>query len=190
MLTLCLKFYNSVGKKSFDRTNPQKSEILETFFLPLIQDKLKKFNIGELRNETIPEEGSEIRIWVGFSHYGISGLIVKSDGTNWSAVYIPNIDKYPSSSNAAGSLSSPKNGWQVLLAKLRQLGLYDLPGEPDKIPGRFSVKDSVVAVIEIKTSSSYRAYKYDGLLYYQGEETKKVEMIIDTLSSEFGIELY
>jgi hypothetical protein len=38
------------------------------------------------------------------------------------------------------------------------------------------------AVIEIKTSSLYRAYKYIGLLYYQGEETKKMERIIDVLS--------
>jgi hypothetical protein len=194
IMILFLKTYNSiaieVGKKSLDRVDQQKSQDLETFFLPLIRDKLNKFKIGELRNETIPEEGKEIRIWGGFSHNGIRGLFLRSDGTNWSTVYIPNIDKYPSSSNAPRSLSPPKSEWPALSAKLQQLGLYDLPGEPDKIPGRLSVKDSVMAVIEIKTSSSYRAYKYMGLFYYQGVETKKVEMIIDTLSSEFGIELY
>ena len=94
------------------------------------------------------------------------------------------------SSTAPHPLSFPQSGWEIFLTKIDALGIYDLPGEPDVVANRDAIKDGIAAVVEIKTSDSYRAYLYMGLQYYKEQEVKKIEEIIDLLSSEFQINMY
>ena len=177
-------------QSSLKKVELQKNQDLEAFWLPIIGERLKQVGVRELKNEVIPDGAKEIRIWVGFSQNGFRGLIIKDHITSWSASYIPNFDRILPSSGVVRSLSTPKSGWQELLAKLQEIGLYDLIDEPDNEAGRLSLYDAISAIVEIKTSSSYRVYKYRGLLYYRTEEAKKMEKIIETLSSEFEVQLW
>lgn len=198
LIVAVISFFSFHGFKGSDegqlqakKINEQKSELLEKFYLPAINGKLGKIGLTDLKNEVIPEGAKEVRIWVGFSHYGFRGVALKDNKASWSAIYIPAFEKTaPPSSNEPRPLSPPKSGWQELSVKLQEIGLYDLQGEPDKVPGRQRVTDAIAVVIEIKTSSSYKACLYQGVSYYKGEEIEKVESIIKTLSSEFEIELY
>lgn len=177
-------------QSSLKKVEQQKSRDLEAFWLPIIGERLKQVGIRELKNEVVPDGAKEVRIWVGFSQNGFRGLIIKDHVTNWSASYIPNVDRSVSSSIVVRSLPAPKSGWQGLLAKLQEIGMYDLTDEPNNKAGRLSLYDAISAIVEIKTSSSYRVYKYRGLLYYRTEEAKKMEKIIETLSSEFEVQLW
>jgi hypothetical protein len=191
-LTSCKTAVPGSAQEAVKQLGQQQNEGFEAFFMPIIGRRLKDVGLGELKSELVPEGVKEARIWVGFSHYGFSGLILKIDSTNGSAIYIPDpkLGKTLPPSQGFRLLPAPKSGWQELSTKLQHLDLYDLPGEPDRVPGRKMITDAICAIVEIKTSSSYRAYQYVGIFYYKGEETKKMETIIDTLSSEFGIELY
>lgn len=186
---------NAESARSKDQASQQATGVpkeghLEAYFFPEINRRLEKAIIGKLKDEKIPAGSKEIRFWGSFSADRLKGLILRSDNGKWSAIYIPQLDKASASSGAPRSLSSPKSGWDALLKRIQDLGAFDLPGEPDEVPGRLHVSDLPVTVVEIKTSDSYRAYKYVGLQYYKEPQTKKLEEIIDILSSEFGIELY
>ncbi len=164
--------------------------LLEKLFLPTIKERLKKNGMTGLSEEIVSERVKEVRIWVGFSLNGFRGIAIRQDGTSWSATYYPTFNENSPLSSLPRSLSPPKNGWQKLSQELREIGLYDFTGEPDKVPGKSLPRDSISAVVEIKSASFYRAYGYYGLLYDEANEIKKMEIIVELLSSEFGIQLW
>src|SRR5262249_6361110 len=152
----------------------------------LIRERLKKFGLSDLKDISLPENAIEIRFWVGFSHEDFRGLFIKKDGLNSSAILVPNIlhDTLPSVS--IRHLDPPAHGWQSLMDKLQQLGLFDLLGETGDIPEKKLVVDVTSAVVEIKTSHSYKTFRYRGVFYFQDEDIIKLEKILETLSSEFA----
>jgi hypothetical protein len=179
-----------VGQEAGKTIDKQNSKDKKSFFLSAVYHTLNEVNILELKEATIPEDAKEIRIWWGFGVMGTKGLIFRDDKTNWSAVYIPDVRNATSPSNTPRSLPEPKSGWQELSMKLQELEIYNLPGEPDEVPGRETLLDMSTVIVEIKTSSSYRVYKYDSPYFFQTEETEKIKIILKTLSSEFNIDLW
>ena len=186
--------FEPVVQKSLSQKKEAKQKhgisLLETLFLPTIKERLKKDGVTDLNEEDMPDGVKEVRIWVGFSLNGFRGVALRQDSSGWAATYFPPLDKETSLSSSPRSLSSPKHGWQKLSQDLHEFGLYTFTGEPDRIPGKSLPTDSISTVVEIKSASSYRAYSYYGLLYDEANEIKKMEAIIELLSSEFDIKLW
>lgn len=170
-------------------TTGQENWNIGNIFLPSVNKHLKKLGIETLKDVKMIEESKEIRFWVGFSYNGFTGLILKGQANEWSATYIP-ASNSATSSPAPRRLPSPRNGWDKLLSEIEALGAYTLPGEPDPLPERLGIKDGLAAVVEIKTPALYRAYLYAGLHYYEEQDVKKMEKIINLLSEEFKVNLY
>lgn len=152
-----------------------------------INARLEGSGIDRLREKELLPGEREVRVWVGFDLYPLNGIILKENEGKWTAVYLPPI-KDSSSSRPVTPLKEPKSGWKALWQKLEELGLYTLPDSED-IGATNSYPDAKGAVIEIKSSESYRTYMYGGLATPEAEESKKVVEICRTLSREFGIDL-
>jgi hypothetical protein len=152
-----------------------------------IDSRIEGSGLDNLREKELLPGDKEVRVWVGFDLYPLNGIILKQNEGKWTAVYLPPI-KDSSSSRPVTPLKEPKSGWKDLLQKLEELGLYTLPDSED-IGATNSYPDAKGAVIEIKTSESYRTYMYGGLKTPEAEESKKVVEICRTLSLEFGIDL-
>jgi hypothetical protein len=168
----------------------QRQQTIDEYYSMLISERLKRIGLSELKNEILPRNATEIRFWVGFSHSGLRGLIIKNDGTTWLANFIPNITEETPPSNSLRSLAPPTHGWQNLTDQLQQLGLYNLSGESGAIPENKLVLDLIATVVEIRTSDSYKSIRYRGIFYFRDEDILKMEKILETISSEFSIKLW
>jgi len=156
-------------------------------YLLLINERVKRTGLTDLKNEILPNGGTEIRFWVGFSHEGFRGLVVKNDGTTWLATFVPNYQEGAAFSDALRTLAPPLNGWQYLEEKLRQF--YNLPIERNNAR-ETEVFDATSVIVEVKTPIGYRIYSYHGIFYYEEEKMVKMREILKMLSSEFSIKLY
>jgi hypothetical protein len=188
-----LRKHPSTTDNSPDNTasnRSQRQQTIDDYYSMLIRERLKRIGLGELKNETLPRNATEIRFWVGFAHSGLRGLIIKNDGATWLANFIPNITEETPSSNTLRSLAPPTHGWQNLTEQLRKLGLYSLSGESGATPENKLVLDLIAAVVEIKTSDSYKSIRYRGIFYFQDEDILKMDKILETVSSEFSIKLW
>jgi hypothetical protein len=181
---------NDNSPDSTTSNRSQRQQTIDDYYSILIRERLKRIGLSELKNEILPRNATEIRFWVGFSPSGLRGLIIKNDGTTWQANFIPNITENTPPSNTLRSLASPTHGWQNLTDQLQQLGLYNLPGESGKIPENKYVLDLTAAVVEIRTSDSYKSIRYRGIFYFRDEDILKMEKILETISSEFSIKLW
>lgn len=156
----------------------------------LIKDRLNRSGLGDLKSKVLPDNTTEIRFWVGFSHDDLRGLIIEGDGANWLGTFVPNLQEGVQASNIQYSLPPPLNGWRHLIDRLQQLGLYNLSGESGNIPETRMVLDVSSVVVEIKTNRHYKTIRYRGVFYFQDPEILKMEKILQVLSSEFAIKLY
>src|SRR5262245_42408580 len=62
--------------EALKRIDQENNVGFESFFMPIIGRRLKKVGVGELKSEAIPEGSREVRLWVGFSLNGFSGLLI------------------------------------------------------------------------------------------------------------------
>jgi hypothetical protein len=182
--------YPPIYQMGEDNSSGKTAQTIDDRYLLIIREASKRAGLSDLKSEMLPKNATEIRFWIGFSHNELRGLIIKNDGVTWSATFISNFPEGASSSDISRPLDPPANGWQYLIDKLQQLGLYDLIGESGNIPKRKFVLDVTSTVVEIKTSNSYKALRYYGVFSFQDEEIIKMEKILQTLSSEFSIKLY
>jgi hypothetical protein len=157
-----------------------------------VKQRLDKTKIIPLKSKELDSDSIEIRVWVGFDRSPLRGLILKRTGQESEGVYIPPIREVSSSANAPYLLHHPKSGWDDLWEKLEELEIKTLPDwteigmEPD-------YTDTRIAVIEIKTSDSYKTYMSFGFNTPKELERKQVRHvyeILDVMSNEFGVELY
>ena len=173
-----------------DNSSGKTAQTVDEGYLLIIKEASRRAGLSDLKSEILPENATEIRFWIGFSHNVLRGLIIKNDGVTWSATFIPGFPEGASPSDISRPLDPPAHGWQYLINNLQQLGLYDLSGESGNIPERRHVLDVTDTVVEIKKSNSYKTLRYHGVFYFQDEEIIKIEKILQTLSSEFSIKLY
>jgi hypothetical protein len=162
-------------------------KLWERIFFRDINERIEDTDIKNLRNQEMSPNSREIRLWASFNP--LRGIILRQNEGGWSALYIPALDSASNSLMAPRPLPLPHSGWISLWEKLEGLGIYTLPDAVD-IGADNSYPDAKVAVIEIKTPDSYRTYMYNGLDTAKAPESKKALEICNTLSSEFGVQLY
>lgn len=161
----------------------------EPIFFREINGRIEGTGIKSLRDQEMPPRSREVRVWVGFGVAPLKGVILRQNGEDWSASYLPPSDSTSRAPLAARPLPAPKSGWQALHEKLEGLGIYTLPDAAD-IGAANTYPDAVGAVVEIKTPDLYRTYKYGGLQPTDKPEIKNVIEILTSLSDEFGVPLY
>ncbi len=170
------------------QTDP-KDKRWERIFFKEIGSRIEGTDTLNLRDKEISPNSKEVRIWVGFDLYPLKGIILKQNDGNWTAEYFPPIKNSDTSAKKTQLLGEPKSGWKKLWEKLESLEIFTLPDSVD-IGATNAYPDGKGAVVEIKTFDFYRTYMYGGLATAKREESKKVLEICNTLSREFGIELF
>lgn len=180
-----IKLDDKYSSQSIDRHT---TELLESSSFRIINETVAQANIRELVDEVLPAESQEFRIWVGFSHKGIKGFIVRKNRNSYLATYIPSSDRQ-GSVIVPKLLPSPQDGYEVLLEKLRDLTSST---ESSKDSEKTYPHDGIAAILEVKTPASYKAYKYLGVLYNKEKalEVQKIEEVIDLVSKLFNVNLY
>lgn len=202
VITSCLLFLPNCAERvsppaHMQATQPQASggekgagvrKSWEPIFFEEISERIEGTDIKNLRDEALPSASREVRVWVGFNLSPLRGILLKQTSGVWSARYVPPAGGSAKTPRAARPLSSPRSGWNALWEKLESLGIYTLPDAVD-IGVNNPYPEATCVVIEVKTSDSYRTYKYSGLYPAEAPEVKNVVEIINTLSDEFGVQL-
>jgi hypothetical protein len=202
IVSLCLFSLScSVAKnKAFDNSRVQASETSkpnsttavqkswEPLYFRVINERIEGTELRRLRDQEIPPDSREIRIWTGFDLSPLRGIILRQDDEGWSARYVKPLDKSSETQRTPALLPPPKSGWKILWGKLEGSGILTLPDAID-IGADNPSPDIGSVVVEIKTSDKYRTYKYEGLETSEHLEAQKLLKICRTLSDEFEIPL-
>lgn len=173
-------------------TSPQQDQAIRYRWEPLyfreIKNRIEGTEVKNLRDQEISPNSREVRIWIGFSHDVLEGLIFTQTEDIWAGRYLPSIGRTSNIPKSSQPLPVPKNGWNPLWDNLEKLGIYSLADALD-IGVDNVYPDATSVVVEIKTHKSYRAYKYSGFTTSERSEPKKMLEIVNILSNEFGLEL-
>lgn len=155
----------------------------EKIYFRSINERMEGTEITSLRDLELPPDSKEIRIWAGFDTSPLRGLILKQNNQESSALFFPPLENSGISQNPR-ILSPPKNGWESLWDKLEKLEISTLSD-----PSDIAEIDGGSVIIEIKTSNSYKNYKYSGIEKNKTNNYKKILEICETLSREFDVDL-
>lgn len=165
-------------------TQNQDKQSWEQLYFKEITAKINEVGVVDLKNLELVGDSKEIRVWVGFSTDPLRGLILKQQNEASSSLFAPPLYHNSSSPRPFYSLASPKSGWSQLWKKLEKLEIMTLPDLNDTAD-----VDGGSVVIEIKTSNSYRTYRYSSVTVRNSEHHKRVLKICNTLTDEFGVQL-
>lgn len=162
----------------------QDKQLWKQLYFREINERLAKTEITDLKNSELTDDSKEIRIWVGFSTNPLRGLVLKQHNEESSALFVPPLYFNSGSPRPPYLLLAPKSGWIILWEKLEKLEIMTLPDPIDTAD-----IDGGSVVIEVKTSNSYRTYKYSSVTVRDNRDHKKVLEICNTLTDEFGVQL-
>ena len=177
---------NSQDRVSEEKAvNREVRDLAEVQTFRHIEERLKGTGLKRLNYEELSGNSKEIRIWDSDS-FKLYCVILKEVNGEWKGLYLPHIEQDSKQSKEPLPLPPPKDGWEMLLAKLESLGIYTIPDAEDVGANVYGL-DVGGFMGEIKTSNSYRNYMYMGHRSSTKPEAKKVATIVDTLLDQFGL---
>ncbi len=170
-------FSNNQSRRAAAQSPPA---FLAGYFVP-IRERLREVGLEELGTKDLPVGAEEFRFWVGFSVDDSRCLILRNNRGEWSASQI---------TTEMRTLDAPLNGWQQLISRVTDLGLYQLPGIQDETDERREMVDAVTAIVETRISGEYKVVRYRGMFYFKDDEMVKMEKILQVLTSELHVKTY
>ena len=183
-------YFEGFETRRFDPSNLKKGgEIVKHSGL---DEYARQNRLLVLRENILPENDLEIRIWVGFGLYGHDGLIIKRSSGNWSVVNLRqmlcHIDERVDD-RGTYSLEVPKSGWEAMWQKLVDAEILTLP-DSSKLKYEHGVLDGKSYVVETNSDYFYRTYHYGNPNYSELKEAKQMIKISEIIADEFGLESF
>jgi hypothetical protein len=136
----------------------------------------------------------QIRVWLGHSMAIVKQIaIIKRTEKKWDGqlIILTGIED-GTRTNVEIKSVSPKSGWNSLLTRLNDLGIFTLK-DSYLLPGYDAIGggDGISYDFEIATPTKYRIYMYGDLTEYQDKypEVKNVQTITELLEKEFDFKI-
>lgn len=155
----------------------------EPIFFKFIDHVTEKAQIPALRQESLYPGNIEIRIWRGFGLSNLEGVIIKRNGSRWSASHLK-ADNYidPVEMVDVVPLTEPKSGWESFWKQLNDKKLLELP-DASEVNCEISMIDGTSYVVEINQNRIYRTFRY-----YLGVENCPEAKRMNEIGELIGIE--
>jgi hypothetical protein len=144
--------------------------------------------LSVLREDVLPENDLEVRVWVGFGLYGIDGFILKRNSGNWSATGLKQMICHAENRGRI-DLQAPKSGWESAWKKLVDAKILILP-DSSKLNYKGGVTDGKGFVVETNSDYLYRTYHYGNPNYVKLKEAEQMVKIGQIIAEEFGLESF
>ena len=184
------------------------------FLLQFTSDTALTAGIGLLNNSPIPDNTTEVRIWIGFGVVVPEEMLrLRTDAQGATLgevlVHFPSDLTYMKAREAAAfrrdvmrrcnRLRKGKEtdvctatfkhapDWSALYKELVKLGITTLPDESELPKSDRLVFDGVAIVVEVRQGSVYRAYEYSNPVFRSEPEAKAAAQIISTVSDVFRL---
>jgi len=145
--------------------------------------------VSILREDVLPENNLEVRVWVGFGLYGNDGFILRRSSENWSAVFLKKMICHDFKTHGKYDLPPPKSGWDALWQKLVEADILILP-DSSKLKYPDGVIDGKSYVVETNSDFLYRTYHYGNPDFVKLKEARQMVKIGQIVADEFDLESF
>ena len=150
----------------------------------VIDQATETAQLTPLRKTQLYPNDIEIRIWRGFGLSELEAVILKRNGSQWSAFHLQTDTSNPPFEKAqVEELKEPKSGWGKFWKQMNDQRLLELP-DANEIDCDVSIIDGTVYVIEVNQNGTYRTYHYESGIE-KCLEAKQMDEISRIISLEF-----
>ena len=191
--TVCFQ----AGDRSHDLRNP--------LLTPAIEMRADDDGLDDLRGRQLKDNDCEVRIWIEpmTELDAAEGYVIRRLSNSWSARHLlpreigpaivgtkHGVTIGPAARDSVKGKTNdvePLNGWDFLWRNLTEAGLLTLPDEgslPVKAGAR--ARKGMIYVVETRTDTEYRTYRYTAPEQHDLPETKAMVRIIQVLRDEFS----
>ena len=182
----------------------------QPFLLQFTHEVATTAGIGLLSDLVIPDNATEIRVWIGFGTVipeEVLRLGINADGVVSGDVLI----HFPSDLTSMGSQDASEflksimrncrdsrkgeqsevctatyrhePDWEALYEDLLGLGIATLPDESELPKPEFMVMDGISMVVEVRNGPKYRAYQYSNPAFRDEPEARAATKIMRTIGA-------
>jgi hypothetical protein len=147
-------------------------------------DRVSKLaGLPSLRSSNLADTDVEARIWYGFGLIPLEGFAIKRTSNQWGAFHLKADGIYSDITKVARiQLPAPKSGWENCWGQLTNAGILILPnGTEGPDP------DVEAFYVETRAGASYRNYEFISPEYSESPNAKRMLVIGDIISEEFGL---
>lgn len=183
----------------------------EPFLLQFTSEAVTTAGMGTLKESHIPDQTSEIRVWIGFgvvqpqkmlrlrvnADGGVSGEILvhfpsdltymEDHAAEFRRDVMRNCTNLRTGKESDVCTATLKNtpSWDALYKNLFRLGITTLPDQSELPQPEIDVLDGIAMVVEVREGSSYRAYEYSNPAFRSEPEAEAATMIIHAIADVF-----
>jgi hypothetical protein len=158
----------------------------EPIFFKAVDERARKAEFPTLR-APLSEGDFEVRVWGGFGLSPLEGFRLGRAGSRWSAAYAGSNFRDGRLEEYTKRLAPPRSGWEGAWARLKALGILELP-DAESAGCSTHINDGYSYVVETNVDGVYRTYLYDNPTYSKCVEAKRMLAIASAITDEFELE--
>jgi hypothetical protein len=170
-----------------ESATPPPERTPDEFITADIDRVAKLAGLARLKTANVAPDDVEVRVWYGFGLFALEGFVIKRTNNQWVALHLK-ADHYSSRDTkrvARVQLNAPTIGWEHCWQRLTDAGILTLPsGTEGPDP------DDEGFYVETMVGGSYRNYLYHSPEYSETPNAKKMLVIGDIISDEFGLKRF
>jgi hypothetical protein len=192
----------STGSSCY-RSGARSGELRNAQLTPAIEMRADEAGLDDLRTKTLAGDDIEIRIWSepAAMTNAAQGYILERHSNSWTCDHLLSTESGISVAgdgqqvviglkpvNKSSTIEvEPLNGWEFLWNNLTSAGLLTLPDESQlDLKSDRSTPPGNIYVIEVKSETGYRVYRYTNPEHFTLPETRAMSRIIQLLHDEFS----